>query len=140
MKKIIKYIKKKGFAAAKTKFDQSGDLMVFEEDMKEASEGEAFNFVKGFISKPVINEKKTQTSFNMVTELIPPSIKKLEEARGYVIADYQDHLEKEWVSSLMNIYPIEINTEVFNSLIKKVEIERLFQSIFWFYFSSGLYK
>lgn len=119
LKKIMKTTKKKGFAAAKVKFDQGGDLMVFEEDTKEASEGELFNYVKGFVSKPVIDDKKSQTSFSIVTEVIPPSIKKLNEARGYVIADYQDYLEKVWVSSLKELYPIELNTEVFNSLIKK---------------------
>ncbi len=119
LKKIMKTTKKKGFAAAKTKFDQGGDLMVFEEETIEANDETPFNFVKGFMAKPVINDKKTQTSFSIVTDVIPPSVKKLDEARGYVIADYQDFLEKKWVSNLVEQYPIELNQEVFNSLIKK---------------------
>jgi peptidyl-prolyl cis-trans isomerase SurA len=54
-----------------------------------------------------------------VTELLPPQPKALEEARGYVIADYQDHLEKEWVESLRQRYTVKINDAVLNSLIRE---------------------
>jgi hypothetical protein len=52
-----------------------------------------------------------------VRELVPPTPKSLEEARGQVIASYQDHLEKEWIMALRRKYPIEINTSVLYSLI-----------------------
>jgi peptidyl-prolyl cis-trans isomerase SurA len=54
-----------------------------------------------------------------VERVIPPTPKTLDEARGYVIADYQDQLEREWVYALQKKYPIVINDAVLVSLIKK---------------------
>lgn len=44
--------------------------------------------------------------------------KTLEEARGYVVADYQDNLEKEWNKELKAKYPVKLNDKVFKTLIK----------------------
>jgi peptidyl-prolyl cis-trans isomerase SurA len=57
--------------------------------------------------------------FMSVEKLIPPTPKTLDEARGYVIADYQDQLEKEWVESLQKKYPVTVNEDVLMSLVKK---------------------
>lgn len=52
-----------------------------------------------------------------VRKRVPPTPKTLEEARGQVIASYQDHLEKEWIMALRRKYQVEINTAVLYSLI-----------------------
>jgi peptidyl-prolyl cis-trans isomerase SurA len=57
--------------------------------------------------------------FISVEKIIPPTPKTLDEARGYIIADYQDQLEKEWVASLQTKYPVQINEAVLMSLVKK---------------------
>jgi peptidyl-prolyl cis-trans isomerase SurA len=57
--------------------------------------------------------------FMRVEKVSAPTPKPLEEARGYVIADYQDELEKEWVASLQKKYPIKVNEPVLMSLVKK---------------------
>ena len=57
--------------------------------------------------------------FIKVERIIPPQPKTLEEARGYIIADYQDQLEKEWVASLQKKYPVKIDEAVLRSLVKK---------------------
>ena len=54
-----------------------------------------------------------------VTDILPSSPKALNETRGYVISDFQNQLEKEWLETLGKKYPIVVNQEVFNSLIKK---------------------
>lgn len=59
------------------------------------------------------------SGFVIVEKIIPPQPKSLDEARGYIIADYQDQLEKEWVASLQKKYPVQVNEDVFKSLIKK---------------------
>jgi peptidyl-prolyl cis-trans isomerase SurA len=57
--------------------------------------------------------------FMSVEKIIPPTPKTLDEARGYVIADYQDQLEKEWVESLQKKYPVVVHEDVLMSLVKK---------------------
>lgn len=47
---------------------------------------------------------------------IPPAQKTLQEARGLVIADYQDELEKRWIEELKAKYKVEINEEVLNAV------------------------
>lgn len=57
--------------------------------------------------------------FVKVERIIPPQPKSLEEARGYIIADYQDQLEKEWVASLQKKYPLQVDETVLASLVRK---------------------
>lgn len=57
--------------------------------------------------------------FMVIEKVIPPTPKKLEEAMGYIIADYQDQLEKDWVASLQQKYPVQVNETVLMSLVKK---------------------
>ena len=65
-----------------------------------------------------LDRPKNQYSFMKIEEILPPADKKLEEARGYVIADYQDKLEKEWVASLRDQYEVSVNEEVLESLVR----------------------
>jgi peptidyl-prolyl cis-trans isomerase SurA len=46
-----------------------------------------------------------------VKRLVPPGIKTFEEAKASIISDYQDYLEKEWVTSLRKKYPVKINNK-----------------------------
>ncbi len=46
-----------------------------------------------------------------------PGIKTLDEARGYVVAEYQDHLEKEWNAMMKKQYPMKVNDKVFKSMV-----------------------
>lgn len=45
--------------------------------------------------------------------------KTLDEARGYVIAEYQDYLEKNWNDSLRKKYPVKVDEKVFDSMVKQ---------------------
>lgn len=55
-----------------------------------------------------------------VGEVFPsPTPKTLEEARGFVVAQYQDKLEKDWNASLKERFPVKLNTPVFESMIKE---------------------
>ena len=62
--------------------------------------------------------RKGVSTFYKVEELLPARKKELNEARGYVIADYQDQLEREWVEKLRKRYPVKINKKVLAKLIK----------------------
>ncbi|MEM9928691.1 MAG: peptidylprolyl isomerase [Bacteroidota bacterium] len=68
---------------------------------------------------PVTNDlRKGVATFYKVEDLLPARQKELTEARGYVIADYQDQLEKEWVAKLRKQFPVKINKKVLAKLIK----------------------
>ncbi|MGB3546081.1 MAG: peptidylprolyl isomerase [Saprospiraceae bacterium] len=58
-------------------------------------------------------------TFYKIESIMPAARKELDEARGYVIADYQDELERKWVADLAERFPVVVNRDVFNSLIKK---------------------
>jgi peptidyl-prolyl cis-trans isomerase SurA len=55
-----------------------------------------------------------------VKRLVPPGPKTLEEARAKVISDYQDSLEKDWVTSLKNKFRVVLNNKG-----RKVVVEEL---------------
>lgn len=57
-------------------------------------------------------------TFIKLHSVIPPMPKTLKEARGYVISDYQDQLEQEWITSLREKYPVVVNEKVFNSMVQ----------------------
>jgi len=46
----------------------------------------------------------------------PAKRKELNECRGYVIADYQEELEKNWIKELKNKYPIKENKSAIQAL------------------------
>jgi peptidyl-prolyl cis-trans isomerase SurA len=56
-----------------------------------------------------------------IHEVLPPGPKKLSEIRGIVIADYQNHLEKEWVDSLKQVYVINVNEDVLQKVIQSLQ-------------------
>lgn len=50
-------------------------------------------------------------------EVVPSSLKTLEEARGRVVSDYQQYLEDNWLDSLKQEFTYEVN----NNVLKKVK-------------------
>ena len=65
----------------------------------------------------VLNKGGNKISLTYVNSILQPEIKKLDEARGLITADYQTYLENEWVQSLREKHSIEIN----NKVLKKVK-------------------
>ncbi len=58
-----------------------------------------------------------QHLFLKIREVLLPRPKTLEEARGIVTSDYQDHLEKKWVEQLREKYDVKVNKEVLYSIV-----------------------
>ncbi|MCS6990577.1 MAG: peptidylprolyl isomerase [Chitinophagales bacterium] len=52
-----------------------------------------------------------------IDKILPPAPRPLNEIKGYVVADYQEKLEKEWVAELRQKYPVAVNEQVFRTLI-----------------------
>ena len=63
-----------------------------------------------------INHDK-QVVFVNVKNVLSPAPKSLDEAKGLITADYQNLLEKEWISSLRTKYPVQVHQEVVNSIV-----------------------
>jgi len=61
---------------------------------------------------------KTGTA-DKIESILPPSQKELKDARGFVIADYQDFLDKQWVEKLKKEYNVSVDQNVLNSLVKR---------------------
>lgn len=53
-----------------------------------------------------------------ILRVLEESVKSLDDCRGYVISDYQNELEKEWVKDLKSKYPITLNQEVVDTLFQ----------------------
>jgi peptidyl-prolyl cis-trans isomerase SurA len=75
------------------------------------------NWVKGLTEINKLNDSSFQ--FIFIKDIVKPEPKTLKEAKGYVVSDYQEYLEKKWLADLRNKYPIVVNQQVFKSLIKK---------------------
>ena len=53
-----------------------------------------------------------------VDQVLAPAPKPLNEVKGYVVADYQETLEKDWIAELKQKYPVAINEQVFRTLVR----------------------
>jgi peptidyl-prolyl cis-trans isomerase SurA len=74
------------------------------------------------VGKLTANEPEPRTNtltFMKIEKIIPPTTKTLAEARGYVVADYQEFLEKKWLMDLEKNYDVNINKDVLESLVKR---------------------
>ena len=122
IKKIRKYAKRKSPADVLQKFNATDSTLVqytqnvYERGHKELA---GYKFKKKSLSLVEKNERKKQVEFKKIASIQARTLKTMREARGYIVADYQDYLEKQWVNKLRNSYDIKINDEVLNSIIKK---------------------
>lgn len=117
IKKFSKRARKKSPEWLKNKF---GDIFTVTEGIYERGSRDAsgVKFSKNSVSSPIVDERKGTVKFKKVDSLIAPAMKSLSEARGYIEADYQDQLEKEWVAKLKQKYSVNIDESVLKSLIK----------------------
>ncbi|HMO40426.1 MAG TPA: peptidylprolyl isomerase [Saprospiraceae bacterium] len=92
-------------------------IVTLEEKTIERKAGTTNVWIPGEVGRLQINRDGTGT-FDKIMEVIPPKLKTLQEARGYIIADYQDYLERQWVETLRKQYPVVIQQQVLKSLIK----------------------
>lgn len=45
-------------------------------------------------------------------EIIPPTVKKLDEARGMITSEYQTYLEQQWIAAMRTEHKYQVNREV----------------------------
>jgi peptidyl-prolyl cis-trans isomerase SurA len=68
------------------------------------------------LSEPVPSDVENKVSVIFIKKIIPPGEMSFEQARGLVVSDYQDVLEKTWVQQLRKKYPVRVNEKVLKKL------------------------
>ena len=80
---------------------------------------ERTNFTPGLITANVKNETDNSVTFAYIIKVYKDrEPRSFTDARGFVINDYQGFLEQKWIGELKKKYPVHVNEEVFNSLLK----------------------
>lgn len=120
--KIREMAAKKSPEAIKSKFNKKEKVIITRSETLEKGKNDvldALGFTAGKLSANEASKRDGSINFLKVEKILLPSEKTLKEARGYIVADYQDYLEKNWVQELAVKYPIEVNEKVLSSLIRK---------------------
>jgi peptidyl-prolyl cis-trans isomerase SurA len=55
----------------------------------------------------------------VVDAIEAPRMKTFDEARGAVISDYQNYLEKEWIDGMKSKNPVQVDEALVKKLITK---------------------
>ena len=119
--KIQKMVVEKSIEEVTKKYNKDKQVVTFMEETLEKTNSK-FKDMTWAIKKPTALVKESAGdayTFNMINMIFPIRPKTLKEARGYIIADYQDYLEKEWLTELANTYKVDVNKAVLTKLIKK---------------------
>ncbi len=118
--KIAKYIDKKGITKGLKKFNKKQEVVSSFTEKLDRSNNQfgGIEWKAGAKSQMEFDQKAKRYTYKKILETYEPTIKPLKEARGYIVADYQDHLEREWIKSLKSEYKVDINKEVLAALIK----------------------
>lgn len=111
--------KKKSLSTLQQKFNDENTTIIIKEEQTVSLDSPLLKEIS-----PIVGFVKTENNpddsiqVTRVIDRIPAGFKAFNEAKGYIIADYQDHLENVWINDLTNKYPIKINTDVLKELIK----------------------
>ncbi|MEE9439166.1 MAG: peptidylprolyl isomerase [Saprospiraceae bacterium] len=120
--KIKKCAKKHDIQKTMKRFNKDGvELIEYSEMTVEPGSKElvGLNYKKKSVSETIFDEKSKKSSFKKVIEILPSRRKSLKEARGYVVADYQDLLDRTWINKLKKEYKVKVAKNILSRLIKK---------------------
>ncbi|MEN9611435.1 MAG: hypothetical protein RLZZ628_2249 [Bacteroidota bacterium] len=121
---LRKYAAKENPSEVLKKFNQKGalDIVAFKEDKIEKGKNKAIDAMAwkaGSLSANELNKRDNSLNFVKIEKIIPKTRKTLKEARGYVVADYQDFLEKKWIEELTGKYKVQVTEKSLMDLVKK---------------------
>jgi len=119
--KVKKKAKKKSpeYISEKFNTEEHPDMVVVETGKFEKGQNTIIDEVKWKegLSKDIANPDGSVT-FVKIEKVLDPEPKTLEEAKGYIVSDYQEYLEKEWIKNLREQFPVKVNEAVFQSMVK----------------------
>ncbi len=104
----------------KEAFNAEASLVIAETEVyEEGSEFlEGLSWIIDVAAAPVYNNGLKVTTFKKMEEIYPPAPKEFREAKGYIISDYQESIEREWIKALKKEYKVEINKKTLKAIIK----------------------
>ncbi len=119
--KVMKFATKNGPEEVVKKFNKKEQVVNYVEETLEKSNVRFKDMEWGTNKATPLkkNEENGAYMFSTISKVFPVRNKTLKEARGYVVADYQEYLEKEWIKELGSSYKIDIKADVLNKMIKK---------------------
>ncbi len=115
------YAEKSAVKDVLKKFNKKKDLVSFSEETVEKDKRkaiESINWKVGSMTKPELDASDRTWRFYKIEKITPPTAKTLKEARGFVVADYQEFLEKQWMDELAAKYKVVVKKDVLDSIIK----------------------
>ncbi|MBE0652520.1 MAG: peptidylprolyl isomerase [Bacteroidales bacterium] len=117
LKKAAKLVKKNRFQPEKFREefcpqDTTGNCMEIVQNKFEKDDHEQLSSMKWKKGVGKFYPHKEGRAFLIITNILEPAHKQLDETRGLVIADYQKHLEDQWISELRDKYEIRVNKEL----------------------------
>ncbi|MFK7797734.1 MAG: peptidylprolyl isomerase [Aureispira sp.] len=118
-KKVSAKARKKSAETVKAMFNKDREVVqtttgVYEKGKN--TELDKLRWKAGTVSKGYT--KDGSFFFTKIEEIIPASVKTLDEARGYVVADYQDALEKKLIERLKEKFEVKVEDKVLQSMVK----------------------
>lgn len=118
--KIYKYTESNSVEKVKSKFNKKGieisdSMAEYEKGAKETGDIQWQKSKMTYLQK---DNSGNSYSFRKILEILPSKEKTLTEARGYVVADYQDYLEKAWIKQLEKEFEVVIFKDVLDKLKK----------------------
>ncbi len=106
----------------KRKFNKDKEIVTIKELTIERGRNktlDAMNWETGRLSAMEPDKATKSFSFIKIEEILPAGDKQLDDARGYVVADYQDYLEQQWIEELKKAYPVKVHKKTFKNLSKR---------------------
>ncbi|MBX2816516.1 MAG: peptidylprolyl isomerase [Saprospiraceae bacterium] len=117
--KIMAQLPKKSGAKLRKKFNKKRELIQSQKHTIEKEELDPdLKWIAGSTSEQTVDKSRDRILMKRVVKILDPEPKSLNEARGYIIADYQDFLEKKWIETLTEEYQVTINEDVLQSIIR----------------------
>ena len=84
------------------------------------------SFTRDLVTAPVQNESDQSVTFALIRKLYPAGQRRsFSDARGYVINDYQQLLEENWIRELRKKYPVVLNEAVLKETIDDPAIRQV---------------
>ncbi len=117
---ILKEASKSSIASLSKKYNKKIKVIESTESnvTKEEAQKLGLDWKKGAVNAMEKNLGINAYIFSKIEGFIAAAPKDLKDTRGYVVADFQDSLEKSWIESLRKKYPVKINENILNNIYK----------------------